>query len=161
MIKIQITDVCREFDIKNNFIIDILVRKFGGYEISEKPEFLFFSSRGTEHNKYEDCVKIFLANEGVTPDFNFCDYAIGYDEMQFGERYFKWPHCMTYWESNSNISDMTALEEYIVGIIEKGNSPYEKDALGLAKKMSIPNLSTKELVRELFVKVLYRLRKNK
>lgn len=161
MIKIQFADICHEFDIRKNFITDILDRNFEEYVISEEPDFLFFSSQGTVHSKYENCVKIFLANEGVTPDFNFCDYAVGYDEIQFGERYFKWPPHMTYWGNYSEISDKSGLEKYIVGIVKRGNKPYEKDALGLARKMSIPELSSKELIKELFSKMLHRLGKKR
>lgn len=166
MIKIQFADMQYEFDRNDNFIVDIVGRNFGQCVVTEEPEFLFYSSQGTEHNRYTGCVKIFVADRRVTPDFNYCDYAIGYDDMQFGERYFKWPNCMTDWGKNcrtvtgKNMNDeQNALEKYIVEIIKRGNCPYEKDALGLAKKMSIPDLSSKELVKELFVRMKHRLRK--
>ena len=166
MIKIQFADMHHEFDRNNNFIIDMLKSNFEQYMVTDEPDFLFFSSQGTAHNKYTECVKIFLADKEVTPDFNYCDYAIGYDDMQFGERYFKWPHYMNYLEINRERADVgirddeqNALEKYIVAIINKGNTPYEKDALGLARKMSIPDLSSKELVKELLKKVKRRLGK--
>ena len=37
----------------------------------------------------------------------------------------------------------------------RGNHPYEKDALGFSKKMSIPDLSSKELVVKLLSKMKY------
>ena len=327
MIKIKFVDVHWEFNKENNFITDIINRNFGGFEVSDTPDFLFFSCEGTEHYKYDNCVKIFFTGEPVTPDFNQCDYAIGYDELEFGNRYCKrpyWLNCampetitksdeellnrkfcnfiysnetrgtavelrkkftlklMEYkqvdcpgkvlnnmkdaiaprhdnWEEgkrrfiedykftisfennkmigyttekledplyahsvpiywgNPNVKNYfnsnafvfcngleedfekyidilidriiyldthddeylkmvkapcmnTAydvdkarenLEKFVVGIIEKGNVPYEKDSLGLAKKMSIPDLSTKELVKRLVWKVKYHLRRNR
>lgn len=92
MIKIKFVDVHWEFDQKNNFITEIINRNFGGFEISDSPDFLFFSCEGTEHYKYDNCVKIFFTGDPVTPDFNQCDYAIGYDEIEFGERYYKKPY---------------------------------------------------------------------
>ena len=325
MVKIKFVDVDRKFDKENNFIIDIFKRKVVSYEVSDTPDFLFFSCEGTEHYKYDNCVKIFFAGEPVTPDFNQCDYAIGYNEMEFGDRYCKRPYWATrhippaitksdeellnrkfcnfiysnetrgtavelrkkfalklmeykhvdcpgkvlnnmkdaiaprhdnweegkirfiedykftiafennkmigyttekledplyahsvpiYW-GNPNVAKqfnpeafvfcngleadfdknidklieriiyldthdeeylqmvkapcMNAsydvekakqeVEDFIVGIIKKGNVPYEKDILGLAKKMSIPDLSSKELVERLIWKVKYHLKK--
>ena len=327
MIKIKFVDVHWEFDREDNFIIDIIKRNFGDYEISDKPDFLFFSCEGTEHYKYDNCVKVFFTGEPVTPDFNQCDYAIGYDDLVFGERYCKRPYWATrtvpktttksdeellnrkfcnfvysnetrgtavelrkkfalklmeykhvdcpgkvlnnmmdaiaprhdnweegklrfiedykftiafennkmigyttekledplyahsvpiYWgnpavkkffnedafvfcnglEENfdKNIDALIDriiyldthddeylkmvkapcmnesydaqkakedLEIFVVGILKKGNVPYEKDALGLAKKMSIPDLSSKELAKRIFWKVRYHLRKKR
>lgn len=63
-------------------------------EFSGHPDFLFYSvyRTGREHYKYHDCVKIFLAMEGVVPDFNECDYAIGSYPMKVGERYLRTPY---------------------------------------------------------------------
>lgn len=144
-------DVPHEFDIENNFITTIIDRNFGSHDAIEMPDFLFFSYCGTEHYKYDNCVKVFFANEVVVPDFNQCDYAIGREELNFGERY-----CQC-----NEIEVNEKLESFIVRIIKKGNVPYEKDALGLAKKMSIPDLSSKELVERLIWKVKYHLRKKK
>ena len=94
MVKIKFVDVHWEFDKYNNFITDVLNKHFGGYEFSDEPDFLFFMCEGTEHYKYDNCVKVFFTGEPVTPDFNQCDYAIGYDELQFGNRYCKRPYWM-------------------------------------------------------------------
>lgn len=63
-------------------------------EISDKPDFLFYSvyGSGREHYKYKDCVKIFWSVEGVIPDFNECDYAIGFYPMEVGFRYLQVPY---------------------------------------------------------------------
>lgn len=94
MVKIKFVDVHWEFDKYNNFITDVLNKHFGGYEFSDEPDFLFFMCEGTEHYIYDNCVKVFFTGEPVTPDFNQCDYAIGYDELQFGNRYCKRPYWM-------------------------------------------------------------------
>lgn len=61
------------------------------FEYSDNPEYLFYSSWGTQFLKYDNCIKIFFATENVRPDFNQCDYAIGYDRLCFGERYLTKP----------------------------------------------------------------------
>lgn len=68
------------------------------YEIvfSEDPDFLFYSvyGSGVEHYKYKNCIKIFYGAEGVLPDFNECDYAIGSYPMSVNERYHITPYCL-------------------------------------------------------------------
>lgn len=65
--------------------------------ISDKPDFLFYNCHSYAHLDYRDCVKIFVTNECVVPNFNECDYAVGYDYMTFGERYLRFPYY--YWHS--------------------------------------------------------------
>ena len=49
---------------------------------------MFYSCFGTEHLKYKNGVKIFFTGENVLPNFNECDYATGFDYIDFGGRYF-------------------------------------------------------------------------
>lgn len=60
-------------------------------ELSEEPEWLIFSVFGEEHLKYNNCVKIFFTGENQAPDFNLCDYALGFEYMDFGDRYLRFP----------------------------------------------------------------------
>lgn len=71
-----------------------LIKKYYEIEYSEEPEFLFYSVYGTgkEHYRYKNCVKIFIGLEGVIPDFNECDYAMGSYPMNVGERYLQTPY---------------------------------------------------------------------
>ena len=68
------------------------------YEVvlSDEPQWLVFSVFGNEHLKYNNCVKIFYTGENQTPDFNLCDYALGFDYMGFGDRYMRFPLWMLY-----------------------------------------------------------------
>lgn len=63
---------------KYNFILDPV-----------NPEIVFYSCYGTEFLKFNNCIRVFYTGENVRPDFNFCDYAIAYDRMSFGERYIR------------------------------------------------------------------------
>jgi hypothetical protein len=41
-------------------------------------------------------VRIFFTGENVHPDFNLCDYAFGYDWMDFGDRFYRCPNYQIY-----------------------------------------------------------------
>ena len=78
---------------------NILKEKYD-LEFTDQPEYLFYSVYGknVEHYKYTNCIKIFFSEEGVLPDFNECDYAVGSYPLQVGERYFEYPYEVPYSE---------------------------------------------------------------
>lgn len=91
MIKIDFCDMPNGYVKEDNPLIEIVKKYFGEYEITEHPDFLFYSCMGTKHYEYQDCVKIFYTDEAVTPNFSECDYAIAFDHITFGDRYFRRP----------------------------------------------------------------------
>lgn len=95
ILKINFCDFYKEFNKEDNFFTRIIEKYYEGYEMSEKPDFLFYSCYGTNHFKFKNCVKIFYSAEPVTPDFNECDYAVGYDWISFEDRYFRRPIWLT------------------------------------------------------------------
>lgn len=88
-IKIKFVDFWPGFDEKNNDFYEILSKKYN-IEISDYPEFLFYSVFGDDNLDY-DCIKIFYTGENFIPDFNNCDYAIGFHKIEFGKRYLRIP----------------------------------------------------------------------
>ena len=87
MVKIKFVDVedwFREDTIK------ILRCKNIEFVESDNPDFIFYSVFGYEHMKY-DCVRIFFTGENIQPDFNICDYAIGFSNIEYGDRYLRCP----------------------------------------------------------------------
>lgn len=82
------------FNKQNNFFTSILRRKFD-VVISEKPDYLFYSVFSKDYLKY-NCVRIFYTGECISPDFNLCDYALGFDEFYFGDRYIRCPLYLLY-----------------------------------------------------------------
>lgn len=88
-IKIKFVDFWGDFNPHDNFIINML-RKEYDCELSETPDYLFFSTFGFIHLQYR-CVKIMFIGENLTPDFNICDYALAFDHLQFGDRYMRLP----------------------------------------------------------------------
>lgn len=89
-IKIGFADYENEFEIKNNVFYELLSKNYD-VEFSETPDFLFYSCFRDNFKKYENCVKIFFTNENVVPNFNECDYAVGFNHMEFGQRYLRCP----------------------------------------------------------------------
>lgn len=91
MIKLNFCDMYRNYDFHSDIIADYVNKNFGGYEISDTPDFLFYGPFGTRHHLFKDCVKIFICGEPLSPNFNECDYAIGYEPIEFGDRYLVRP----------------------------------------------------------------------
>ena len=94
VIRINFSGFWPGFDKYNNFFTSILKRKFE-VEISENPDYLFYSVFSKEYLKY-NCIRIFFTGECITPDFNLCDYALGFDDINFGDRYIRCPLYLLY-----------------------------------------------------------------
>lgn len=71
------------------FLLKVL-RKHYEVELSETPDYVFCEESNYDYLNY-DCTRIYFTGENVTPNFNVFDYAIGFDYMNFGDRYFRLP----------------------------------------------------------------------
>lgn len=72
----------------------ILTRHYD-VEISDDPEYVFFSSFGKPYAYLDyDCVRIFYSAENYAPNFNTADYAVGFNEIVYPDRYFRYPVSM-------------------------------------------------------------------
>ena len=93
LLKIKYVDFWENFDPENNSFQEIIENMGYKIELSEKPDYLFCSVFGHKalDEKYDNCVKIFFAGENVCPDFNLFDYAIGFEYMDFADRYLRCP----------------------------------------------------------------------
>lgn len=76
-------------DFYGNYFIKFLSRKYNIIQ-SEEPDYLLCSLFGEEHFQY-DCIKIFFTGEDVIPDFNLYDYALGFCDLTFADRYLRFP----------------------------------------------------------------------
>lgn len=69
-----------------------ILRDLYDVEISSRPDYVFDGGIGREYVNYDyGCVKIVTIGESYAPDFNFFDYAIGFDDLSFGDRYLRMP----------------------------------------------------------------------
>lgn len=76
-------------------ITQILAKHYELVFTDKDPDYVFYSVMGETHIKY-DCVRIFATGENVRADFNYCDYAIGFDYMNFDDRYLRYPLYLHY-----------------------------------------------------------------
>lgn len=92
--KIAYTDFWPDFN-PETLPLTKLIKSLGDIQVVESLEdtdFLLFSCMGQKHWFAPDrVVKIFYTGENITPDFNACDYAIGFDWLDFGDRYLRFP----------------------------------------------------------------------
>ena len=103
-------------------------------------DFLLFSCLGEKHWMAPDnCVKIFYTGENITPDFNACDYAIGFDWLDFGDRYLRFPLYYLY----GDICDK--MEKKHINIPEKLDRQF--------CSVTISNTNRNSIFKELFDKL--------
>lgn len=84
-IKINFTDFWGGFDKTDNYFYNLLKQNFN-IEISDNPDFLFYSVFGSSHLSYK-CVKIFFTGENIGPNYNNCDYSMCHDYLDNGKHY--------------------------------------------------------------------------
>ncbi len=91
------SDVYQGFNPTDNIIYNILKKKYNveildtnNAENKDKIQYLIYSAAGTKYLDF-DCIRIFVTGENLCPDFNLCDYAIGFEHMEFGDRFFRVP----------------------------------------------------------------------
>lgn len=76
---------------EDNWIVNLL-RKSYNIEISKEAPYVFigpfdpYSYIAETRNK----ISIFIPGEAIFPDFNFFDYALGFDEFNYDDRYFRY-----------------------------------------------------------------------
>lgn len=130
-IKIDFCGFWNSFDKTNNIFYNILSERYD-VEISDNPDYVFVSPLGKtfEFLKY-DCVRIFFAGEEMVPDFNLFDYALGFDDLTFGDRYMRFPLCFFYLD---NYKAASINEEEAVKILKQKdlfcNLVYWEDSIG-------------------------------
>ncbi len=71
-----------------NYFIHNILKKYYNVEISDNPDYIFYHESTFEYLKY-DSIRIFYTAENISPNFNFCDYAISYDYMNFEDRHYR------------------------------------------------------------------------
>lgn len=117
-----------------NTTLEILKEEFGEVQVCDDPDFLFYSVFGYEHLKY-DCVRICWTGENIQPDFNVCDYAIGFSHMTFEDRYRRIPlyffYCDDYQKAKvKHLIPQSEIEEkdkFCNFIYSNGNASCERE----------------------------------
>lgn len=89
-IKCWFVDFWPDFDVHTNIFTKVLRQKYNVVLDEEAPEFLFSSFPYGKALRYQ-CPRILYLGENAAPDFNIYDYAIGFEYMDYGDRYLRWP----------------------------------------------------------------------
>lgn len=83
-------DFWKGFTMENFLFTEILKKHYQVVLDDKDPEIIFCSTFGNQYLNYQ-CPRILFVGEPYTPDFNIYDYAIGFDHIQFMDRYFRYP----------------------------------------------------------------------
>lgn len=92
-IKIDFSDFWGGYDKTNNYFYNLLKDEFD-IEISNQPDFLFFSIFGNKHQNYK-CKKIFYTGENIEPPLGYCQWSFSFDYLN-DPRNYRLPHYLLY-----------------------------------------------------------------
>lgn len=73
------------------YSINEILEKYYDIVEADDPDYVICSMYSKEALKY-DCIRIFYTGENFCPDFNLFDYAIGFEQMNYGDRYIYGPN---------------------------------------------------------------------
>lgn len=92
-IKVAFMHFWPNFNVYDNFLINPIKDVFNVQLVTPaEADYVFFSVHGNEHAFLSDeKIKIFYTLENLCPDFNMCDYAIGFEYLTYGDRYLRLP----------------------------------------------------------------------
>ena len=94
-VKVRFMDYWSGFD--DSYLVLQILRKHYDVEICKDADYFFFSCMGESHWSVPSRgIKIFHTGENIVPDFNACDYAIGFEWMDYGDRYLRCPLYLFY-----------------------------------------------------------------
>ena len=89
-IRLHFVDMYGNFDVNQSYFKILLEKKYNVIVDSKSPDFVICGPFGKEFLKYS-CPRVFWTGEAIFPDFNVYDYAMGFERMQFGDRYLRLP----------------------------------------------------------------------
>lgn len=122
-IKINFADFWGDFDKTNNYFYNLLKQEFD-IEISNNPDFLFYSVFGNSNLSYQ-CTKIFFSGENIGPDYNNCDYSMCYDYID-NEKHYRLPLYILYGGYydliNKKVDDSLVNRKFCNFIVSNGGS---------------------------------------
>lgn len=89
-IKVKYVDWWQGFRPEDCIINQILKQHYNVVEV-DNPDYIIASVYSKDAINY-DCIRIFYTPENFVPDFNLFDYAIGFENLSYGDRYIRVPN---------------------------------------------------------------------
>jgi hypothetical protein len=127
-IKIEFTDWWSGFDKTDNYFYNLLKEEFD-VEISNNPDFLFFSLFGQNHQRY-NCKKIFYTGENIEPPLGYCDWSFSFDKLD-NQRNYRLPHYLLYdgyYELvNKKVDESLVNRKFCNFLVSNGNCDFRND----------------------------------
>lgn len=101
-IKVHFCDQSPGHDPNSSLFAKLISRHFDVVMTPKDPDYVFCSVFAGPRNffgklppperfLYPDAITIMFSGENTMPDLNFCDYGIGFDHLNFGDRYLRLP----------------------------------------------------------------------
>lgn len=93
----------KELNREAKVILELLQKHYD-VELSDEPDYIFCNVNSDTYFQY-DGIRIFCTIEAICPDFNLCDYGIGFEYLDFGDRYFRFPNYVLYYDQTAKMVD--------------------------------------------------------
>jgi len=97
-LRIKFIDGWKGWRMEDDYIVKVLRERYDLELCDRDPDYVYSIGVGFGDTDflYPAAVKIVFIGENRTPDFNRFDYAIGFDHLEFGDRYLRFPLFVTY-----------------------------------------------------------------
>lgn len=89
-LKIFFTDFWPNFELENNFFLNLILQEYDVILTDKNPDYLFYSLFGNKFENY-NCIRIQFIGENVRPDFLKSDYVFSFDFVNNNPRHFRMP----------------------------------------------------------------------
>lgn len=123
-----------ELELEGEMLLKLLQKHYD-VKFSDEPDYIFYNVDGTVYYKY-DCIRIFCTIEAICPDFNLCDYGIGFEYLEYGDRYYRFPNYAFYprktammADKHRNITEKLAKRSFCSFVYSNGNAEPEREQL--------------------------------
>ena len=124
-LKLYYAGFWENFNVEDNFFSKILKKRYEIVLDPVDPDFVICSPLGNpfEYMRY-DCPRIMYTAEFISADFTAIDYFIGYDDISFGDRAYRFPYflydCFDYYKgppTEAEARKMLEQKEYFCNYI--------------------------------------------
>jgi len=88
-IRLSVVDFGRDYEFASR-LLDWVKDRYDFEFVNRDADYVLHSCMGWDVLKHPG-VRIFMTGEDVRPDFNVSDYAVGFDRLTFGDRYYRVP----------------------------------------------------------------------
>ncbi len=122
-ISINFVDFWQGFNPYDNYFTNLLKDEYE-IEISNNPDYLFYSIFGDQHRYINNCVKIQYLGENIPPDIEYADYAMSFDYID-DPKHYRIPHYLLYPGYydlvNKKVDDSLLNRKFCSFIVSNGN----------------------------------------